>query len=62
MQVLTQSGTPNSWRSSMCVESIINTVLLNMCAFLLPILFPACLRQKLDFGEQRESCRNYTLD
>ena len=30
--MLTNSGTPNSWQPGMCVESVMNTVIQNMCA------------------------------
>ncbi len=43
IEVLTQSGTPNSWSPAMCVESIMNTVILNMCALCMAVPFPSAL-------------------
>lgn len=44
IEVLTQSGTPNSWSPAMCVESIMNTVILNMCALCMTLPFPSALQ------------------
>jgi hypothetical protein len=41
IEMLTQSGTPSSWQPGMCVESVMNTVIQNMCAApALPLAMP----------------------
>ncbi len=37
IEVLTQTGSPHCWSSSMCFESVINTVILNMCERFFPL-------------------------